>query len=253
MARIPDEVVERLKHEVSVQRLAEAKGIELKRHGDNLVGRCPFHEDRTPSLVITPSKNLWHCMGACQVGGTVIDFVMRVERCSFRLACEMLLKDAPSLAASLDADRPRTTTAKLEEIAKPEEPAAVVLRRVVDFYHATLKESGEAAAYLGSRGIENAKLVETFKLGFANRTLGYRLPPKAVKAGAAVRSQLQRLGVMRESGHEHFTGSIVVPIFDEQGAVVEMYGRKITPGLRPGTPLHMYLPGRIAVFSTCRH
>jgi DNA primase catalytic core len=243
MARIPDEVVERLKHEVSVQRLAEAKGIELKRHGENLVGRCPFHEDRTPSLVITPSKNLWHCMGACQAGGTVIDFVMRVERCSFRLACEMLLKDAPSLAASLDADRPRTTTAKLEEIAKPEEPDAVVLRRVVDFYHATLKESGEAAAYLGSRGIENAELVETFKLGFANRTLGYRLPPKAVKAGAAVRSQLQRLGVMRESGHEHFTGSIVVPIFDEQGAVVEMYGRKITPGLRPGTPLHMYLPG----------
>ena len=243
MARIPDDVVERLKHEVSVQRLAEAKGIELKRHGDNLVGRCPFHEDRTPSLVITPSKNLWHCMGACQVGGTVIDFVMRVERCSFRLACEMLLKDAPSLAASLEAERPRTTTARLEEIAKPEEPDAVVLRRVVDFYHATLKESGEAAAYLGSRGIENAELVETFKLGFANRTLGYRLPPKQVKAGAAVRSQLQRLGVMRESGHEHFTGSIVVPIFDEQGAVVEMYGRKITPGLRPGTPLHMYLPG----------
>lgn len=146
MARIPDEVVERLKHEVSVQRLAEAKGIELKRHGENLVGRCPFHDDRTPSLVITPSKNLWHCMGACQVGGTVIDFVMRVERCSFRLACEMLLKDAPSLAASLDADRPRTTTARLDEIAKPEEPDAVVLRRVVDFYHATLKESGDAAS-----------------------------------------------------------------------------------------------------------
>ncbi len=45
--------------------------------------------------VITPSKNLWHRMGACQVGGTVIDFVMRAERCSSCLACEMLLKDAP--------------------------------------------------------------------------------------------------------------------------------------------------------------
>ena len=106
-----------------------------------------------------------------------------------------------------------------------------------------MKESGEAAAYLGSRGIENAELVETFKLGFANRTLGYRLPPKQVKAGATVRAQLQRLGVLRESGHEHMSGSLVVPIFDEHGAVVEMYGRKITPGLRPGTPLHMYLPG----------
>ena len=48
MARIPDEVVERLKREVSVERIAEAKGIELKRHGENLVGRCPFHDDRTP-------------------------------------------------------------------------------------------------------------------------------------------------------------------------------------------------------------
>jgi DNA primase len=141
MARIPDEVVERLKREVSGERLAQAKGIELKRHGDNLVGRCPFHDDRTPSLVITPSRNLWHCMGACQVGGTVIDFVIRVERCSFRLACEMLLKDAPSLAASLEAERPRTTTARLEEIAQPDEPDPVVLARVVDFCHTTLKSN----------------------------------------------------------------------------------------------------------------
>jgi DNA primase len=64
-----------------------------------------------------------------------------------------------------------------------------------------------------------------------------------VKAGASIRTQLQRLGVLRESGHEHFRGSVVVPIFDDHGGVVEMYGRKITPGLRPGTPLHLYLPG----------
>ena len=72
MARIPDGVVERLKAEISVQRLAEARGVELKRHGADLHGRCPFHDDRTPSLVITQGKNLWHCLGACQAGGTVI-------------------------------------------------------------------------------------------------------------------------------------------------------------------------------------
>jgi DNA primase len=44
------------------------------------VGQCPFHEDRTPSLVISPEKNLWHCMGAYQAGGSVIDWVMRAER-----------------------------------------------------------------------------------------------------------------------------------------------------------------------------
>ena len=73
MARIPDSVIERLKTEVSVQRLAEARGVELKRHGADLHGCCPFHDDRTPSLVITPVKNLWHCLEACQAGGTVID------------------------------------------------------------------------------------------------------------------------------------------------------------------------------------
>lgn len=245
MARIPDEEIERLKREVSLQRLAECRGIALRGQGDNLLGLCPFHDDREPSLVISPSKNVWHCLGACQAGGSVIDWVMRAEGVSFRLAVEMLRGEHPSLAASSSVPAPPRPALgpKLEAIAEPEEPDEVVLRRVADYYHSTLKESPEALAYLEQRGLVHGELVDHFKLGFANRTLGYRLPKKLLKSGAAIRGQLQRLGILRESGHEHFTGSIVVPIFDERGAVVEMYGRKITPGLRPGTPLHMYLPG----------
>lgn len=62
MARIPDQELERLKREVSVERLAVARGVKLERRGADLHGLCPFHEDRDPSLVITPSKNLWHCL-----------------------------------------------------------------------------------------------------------------------------------------------------------------------------------------------
>ena len=65
MARIPDTEIERLKREISLERLAESKGIELKRHGADWVGLCPFHDDKSPSLVISPKKNLWHCLGAC--------------------------------------------------------------------------------------------------------------------------------------------------------------------------------------------
>jgi hypothetical protein len=90
MARIPDEEIERLKQEVSLERLAEGQGIELQRHGADLLGRCPFHDDHEPSLVISPKKNLWHCLGACQAGGTVIDWVMRTRGVSFRLAVELL-------------------------------------------------------------------------------------------------------------------------------------------------------------------
>ncbi|HEY6455571.1 MAG TPA: CHC2 zinc finger domain-containing protein [Steroidobacteraceae bacterium] len=101
MARIPDQVVERLKVEISVQRLAEARGVSFTRHGADLIGRCPFHEDRTPSLVVTPAKNLWHCLGACQAGGTAIDWVMRAEGVSFRHAVELLVNDSlPVVAAS---------------------------------------------------------------------------------------------------------------------------------------------------------
>lgn len=68
MARIPEAEIERLKNEVGVERLVETSGIELKKAGKDLLGRCPFHEDDTASLVVTPAKNLWHCFG-CGIGG----------------------------------------------------------------------------------------------------------------------------------------------------------------------------------------
>ena len=56
MARIPDHEIERLKANVSLLRLVEAKGVKLARHGKDWLGRCPFHDDRTPSLVVSPAK-----------------------------------------------------------------------------------------------------------------------------------------------------------------------------------------------------
>jgi len=79
VARITESEIERLKREISLERQAEARGIELKRHGADLLGLCPFHDDHQPSLVISPKKNLWHCLGACRAGGSVIDWVMRAE------------------------------------------------------------------------------------------------------------------------------------------------------------------------------
>jgi DNA primase len=70
------------------------RSVELRRHGANLVGRCPFHDDQGPSLVVTSRKNLWHCLGACQAGGSAIDWVMRAERVSFRHAEKVLRRRA---------------------------------------------------------------------------------------------------------------------------------------------------------------
>lgn len=123
---------------------------------------------------------------------------------------------------------------------------AVLLGQVADYYHATLKQAPEALAYLESRGITGAaaaEAIEVFKLGCANRTLGLRLPEKSRKAGAEIRARLERLGVYRDSGHEHLNGSLVVPLFDVAGRVVNLYGRKIRNDLRAGTPAHLYLSG----------
>jgi DNA primase len=243
MARVPDDEIERLKREVPIERLVKAAGIELRKHGADLIGRCPFHDDREPSLVVTPEKNLWHCLGACQAGGSVIDWVMRTRGVSFRHAVELLKADHPSLAALVEKPVKKSSTAKLDPPVSIDSGDQEVLRQVVAYYHETLKQSPEALRYLESRGLAHPEMIEHFQLGFANRTLGYRLPEKNRKAGAEMRGRLQTLGVLRDSGHEHFNGSIVIPIFSLAGDVLGMYGRKITPGLREGTPLHLYLPG----------
>ena len=87
MARIPEAEIERLKNEVSVQRLVESSGIELKKSGKDWIARCPFHADDTASLVVTPVKNLWHCFG-CSAAGGPIDWVMKLRGVSFRQRVE---------------------------------------------------------------------------------------------------------------------------------------------------------------------
>jgi DNA primase len=163
MARIPEADLARLKQDVSLQRLVEAKGVTLTRHGADLIGLCPFHNDTSPSLVVTPDKNLWHCLGACQAGGSVIDWVMKAEGVSFRHAIELLRADAPSLAATLSKPRggrpasdgrpmaKHSTVTKLAPVLAHDADDQAALKQVVDYYHATLKQSPEALAYLEKR------------------------------------------------------------------------------------------------------
>jgi DNA primase len=243
LARIPADELERLKREVSVERLVEARGVKLRRHGKDLLGLCPFHDDHEPSLVVSPHKNLWHCLGACRTGGSVIDWVMKAEGVSFRHAVELLRGDELPASSNGGSPAKRSEVQKLPSPVEESAEDAEVLRQVVGYYHETLLESPEALEYLAQRGLGSDELIDRFRLGFANRTLGYRLPASNRKAGGEVRGRLQRLGILRDSGHEHFNGSLVVPVFSASGEVVEIYGRKIGERLRAGTPLHLYLPG----------
>ena len=226
MARIPEHEVERLKREVSVQRLAEARGIKLHRHGADLLGLCPFHDDRSPSLVITPAKNLWHCLGACNMGGTAIDWVMKAQGVSFRHAVELLRADYFPLAAAPVQPVKQSTVPKLPPPVARDADDRALLLQAVDYYSRTLKQSPEALKYLASRGLQSSEIIDRFKLGFANRTLGYGLEDKNRVAGAEMRGRLQQLGILRKSGHEHFNGSLVIPVFN----ACRRSGRRCTGG-----------------------
>ncbi|QNJ37155.1 toprim domain-containing protein [Xenorhabdus nematophila] len=238
MARIPDAELQHLKSAVSLVAVIEQQGRQLFKRGKDMTVLCPFHQEKTPSMVITPAKNLYHCFG-CNAGGSVLDWVMKTEGLSLRHAVERLR----AVLGNNPSGEPLVAPAELAGEAVGQQ---ALLSRVVEFYHHTLLHAPEAQDYLAKRRLNHPELVAQFKLGFANRTLGYRLPPKKVKAGAEIRRRLQAAGVLRENGHEHLRGSLVIPVIDHQGQVHELYGRKISNDLSRGTAKHLYLPGQHA-------
>ncbi len=242
MGRIPEDELERIKREVDLVALVRGRGIELRPHGKDLAGRCPFHDgDDTPSLVITPGKGLFHCF-ACDAGGDVIEWTRRTEGVSFRHAVEILRAGGPPPAFGAPPVA-KSTVLKLPPPVVFDAEDQELLAQVVAYYHATLKTSPEALGYLKKRGIDDPQAITTFQLGYADRTLGLRLPGKQRADGLAIRERLQHLGVYRDTGREHLCGSLVIPIFDAAGQVSGMYGRKVRDDLRAGTAYHLYLPG----------
>jgi DNA primase catalytic core len=242
MPRIPEAELEQIKRGTDLVALVRAKGIELRPHGGgHLAGKCPFHEDSTPSFIVTPAKNLFHCLG-CGAGGTVIDFIMRHDGLSFRHAVEVLRNGQASVLVATTSPTKHSTVPRLPAPVAYDADDPALLTQVIDYYHERLMQTPAALAYLEKRGIRSDEAIKTFRLGFADRTLGLRLPHKNRQTGAAIRERLEKLGVYRESGHEHLNGCLVVPILGPDGAVLGAYGRKIIENQSTGIK-HLYLPG----------
>ena len=147
MARIPDNQLEKIKREVSLLKLAESQGYTLKKQGKDYAVLCPFHEEKTPSCMISPTKNVYHCFG-CGAKGSVIDWTMKTQGVGFRHAVEILRDDA-----SLAATAASTTSIKQSTVPKLEAPITdkvedqQALQQVINYYHQTLKQSPEALEY----------------------------------------------------------------------------------------------------------
>jgi len=247
--QVTKEGIERLKASNELPSVVAERGIELRRKGRVVVGRCPFHEEKTASFTITPGKGLFHCFG-CGAGGDVIGFVTKYDKVTFGSALEVLAKRAGLQLSKLMEERPRilpktplpalTPPPFLKGSGNGKHPpapspiaAGALLSRVIDHYHRTFCEREDAQAYLKKRGLTDADLLRVLKVGYADGSL-----LKVIPKDGEVREQLVALGVITAEGRELLGGCVVVPIPDPvSGQWTNLYGR----GLR--TDRHCYLPG----------
>jgi DNA primase len=214
--------IDRVKRSTDLAELVRARGVELKRKGKQLVGLCPFHDDRNPSLVVDPNKQLWNCLGACGEGGDVYKWVMKSEGLSFKQAHQHLLRIGTRDSMIVEAEN------------ESQASGLIWLERAVAHYHRRLLETPAAQDYLRSRGITSPEIVTTFRLGYVEGSL-----LKIVSAEG--KAALKRIGVLTERGRELMSGCVVFPLVDARtGQVVNLYGRSVkhNPQLT-----HLYLPG----------
>jgi DNA primase catalytic core len=251
MPRILETDLERVKQATDLLALVRSRGVELRKHGSkDWIGRCPFHNDQSnPNFIVSPAKGLFHCM-VCGKAGNAIQFVQFHDGVSFRHAFE-LLAEGQGFGASRTSHEGPTKQATVPRLPSPltlDADDVALMNQSLAYYRERLAQTPAALDYLKRRGL--AAAIEPFGLGFADRTLGLRLPMKNRNNGEVLRTRLQKIGLLRESGHEHFNGCVVFPIENDQGQVTEIYGRKINDNLRPGTAYHLYLPGpHVGIFN----
>jgi DNA primase len=230
----------------------------LKKAGRNFKALCPFHTEKTPSFVVNPDRQIFHCFG-CNVGGDVIGFLVRQERMTFPEAVRFLAGKAGVVIPDDESAVSSPSRQLREEILKANALAAA-------FYHETLLSSREADAhaardYLKGRGI-NLETVKKFQLGFApddwdallkyftSKAVGEEL---AFKAGLIIAREASHrgTGAGRSGFYDRFRNRIVFPIADVQSRIVAFGARamKDSDGAKyinsPETPVytkgrHMY-------------
>ncbi len=189
--------------------------VKLKKRGRNYVGLCPFHDEKTPSFVVSREKQIFHCFG-CGASGDVVKFIMRIEDVDFKTAVRDLAKEAgiePPRFSRVNSDN-GSLKARLKE----------VMKIAAEFFKSQLNE--EVFSYLAGRGVKKNS-IEKFELGFAPEN-GSKFIEYARTHGITD-SELESTGLARkdQSGklRSYFWNRIIIPIFDLHGEIVAFGGR----------------------------
>jgi DNA primase len=216
---MPDSQVEEIKNRLDIVEVISEYVPNMKQAGGNWKGLCPFHNEKTPSFMVSKDKQIWHCFG-CGEGGDVYSFVQKIESMEFPEALKILAKRAGVVLHYEDKSLTNQKTKLLD-----------ILDAAARFYHQNLLSAPEAAAarqYLfGKRGLTE-ETVEKFFLGFSAESWDATLKFLYSKGFNEKDIFLAGLSVKKEKGagyYDRFRGRIMFPIRDVHGHVVGFTGR----------------------------
>ena len=216
--RYSDEILDEIKQSNDIVEVI-SQYIHLKRSGRNYFGICPFHNEKSPSLSVSPDKQIFHCFG-CGVGGNVISFISKIEGVGFKEAIEILAEKAnitlPTYADNVDT--------------KKEELKAKVYKVnsfAADFYHKRLytPDAKIGQEYVKKRKLNNETL-ESFKIGFSGK---FDELYKALKKEGFQDEEILESGLVNKNDKgmyiDRYRNRFMIPILDERNRVIAFGGR----------------------------
>lgn len=193
--------------------------IPLKKTGRNFKALCPFHQERTPSFIVSPERQIWHCFGACNEGGDVIKFLMKWENITFVEALRELAKKTGVNLSRITLE---------DQIWKKKERLFSLNQKAADFFHHLLLKTSfgvSAREYLKKRGI-NLEITEKFMLGYAPQSW-QSLFRYLLKRDFSVNEIRDSGLVIAEGGriYDRFRGRLIFPIYDIKNQIIGFSGR----------------------------
>ena len=218
MARIKDSSVEAVKAAADFVDVVSAR-TQLRKSGGRYSGRCPFHDERTPSFSVNAVDKLYYCFG-CGAKGDLITFVRETEGLDFAGSIEWL-GERFRVPIEYEESSPAQDAAR-----KRRERLVALLDQAASFYERTLWDSqagGMARDYLKGRGL-NEEICREFRLGLALG--GTTLARKALEKGFT-REELRARGLTRQRGDDYFQRRLLFPLADRAGRVLGFQARKL--------------------------
>ncbi|HKQ75182.1 MAG TPA: DNA primase [Blastocatellia bacterium] len=225
--RIPRGFSDELRNQADIVRIV-SDYVSLKKKGRDWAACCPFHNEKTPSFYVSQSKQIFKCFG-CSKGGSVFDFIMEIEGCSFPEAIRVVA-DKTGVTVPVETDNAR----EYEEREGQRAELSQLNRWATEFFEQSLTETPEgrrAIEYLNARGLSEATR-KTFRLGYAPNS--YDAMSGYLRSRGASKTQIERSGLvtLKESGgfYDRFRGRLMFPICDAQGRIIAFGGRILGDG-----------------------